>query len=82
MNYSQAVESLKAARPVVERIKYTRVGWDTSLQEFATLEEIDRLLQQFFNSKDLLSQAGWNRLDLAFFHGRLVYYRKHLPTVV
>jgi hypothetical protein len=82
MNYSEALESLKAARPAVERIKYTRVSWNTSPQEYATFDEIDRLLQQFFYSKDLLRQAGWNKLDLAFFHTRLGYYRKHIPATL
>jgi hypothetical protein len=77
MSYTEALAQLKAARPIVDKIRYTRFGWHTSPEEFAVLEEIQQVLQKFSYSKELLSDAGWTSLDVSFLHGRLNYYRTH-----
>ena len=79
MHFSEALELLKAARPLIDKIRYTKFDWATSFQEYEALRDIEEVLQQFNYSKDLLKQAGWNQLDLSFLHGRLQHYRTHLP---
>jgi hypothetical protein len=82
MNYSEALELLVAARPLMDGVKNNRVGWQPSEQEFEALEAINQLLEEFAYNPELLTQAGWSRADLVFFHGRLNYYYAKYPQLL
>lgn len=83
MSYSEAVERLLIARPLIDSIKNNRDGWHPSDKEFAALEAIAQVLEEFENNSELLAQAGWTNVDLHFFHSRLnYYYATCLPSLV
>jgi len=82
MNYSEAHEQLSAAKPLIERVKISRVGWQPSMEEFEALEAIEQLLQEFAFNPKLLMDSGWSRVDIVFLHSRLNYYYATHPKAL
>lgn len=75
MTKSEAVELLIAAKPLIDRFKGSIIDATPNQNEREALEEIEQVLKSFSYRSELLKEAGWSSVDVAFLLGRLRYYR-------
>jgi hypothetical protein len=80
MPYSEAVEVLLAAKPLIDRLKSTPPGYNASQIEWEALENIEQVLKEFADNQHLSNAAGWTFFDLLILRQRLDFYRSVLQA--